>query len=95
MRAGASPSQNGMVGGQVPGVVHADRADLHLGHPPRVRPEQEDVARRRLDGEVLVHRADGHAVGVEHDAVVARLGDGAAAGQGGQARAAPRPAAGR
>ena len=85
----AEPERDGRR--EVPGVVHADRADLHLGHAPRVRPQQEDVARRRLDGEVLVHRADGHAFGVEHDAVVAGLGDGAAAGQGGQARATARP----
>ena len=62
--------------------------DLDLGHPPRVGAEQEDVARGGLDGEVLVHRAHRHAVGVEHDAVVTGLGDGAAAGERGQAGAA-------
>ena len=66
-----------------------DRADLDLGHPPRVRAQEEDVARGRLDGEVLVHRADRHPVGIEHDAVVAGLRDGAAAGQRGQPRAPP------
>ena len=73
---------------KVAGVVHAHRADLDLGHPPRMGTEQEDVARGGLDGEVLVHRAHGHAVGVEHDAVVTCLGDGAAAGQSGQSGAA-------
>ena len=73
--------------------MHAHGAHLDLGHPPRVGAEQEDVARRRLDREVLVHRAHGHAVGIEHDAVVAGLGDGAAAGQRGQARAPAGPQA--
>ncbi len=74
---------------QVPRVVDPDRADLDLGHPPRVRAQEEDVPRGRLDREVLVHRADRHPVGIEHHAVVAGLRDGAAAGQRGQPRAPP------
>ncbi len=69
-----------------PCVVHAHRPGLHLDHPPRVGPEKEDVALGGLDGEVLVHRTDGHAVRVEDDAVVPRLGDGAATGQSGEPR---------
>ncbi len=89
-RAGRGLAQpEGDGGRQVAGVVHPHRAHLHLGHPPGVGAQQEDVARRGLDGEVLVHRAHGDALGVEHDAVVARLGDGPAAGQRGQARPAP------
>ncbi len=71
---------------EVTGVVHAHGADLHLGDAPRVRPEQEDVSGRGLHREVLVHRADRHPIGIEDDAVVAGLGDGAAAGQCRQAR---------
>ena len=76
---------------QVPGVVDADRAHLHLGHPPRMRAQKEDVSRCRLHGEVLVHRSNRHPVGVEHHAVVAGLGDGAPAGQRGQPGAPPGP----
>ena len=42
-----------------------------------MRAQEEDVAGRRLDREVLVDRADRHAVGIEHHPVVAGLGDGA------------------
>ncbi len=66
-----------------------DGAHLDLGHAPRVGAEQEDVPRGRLDREVLVHRADRHAVRVEHDAVVARLRDGAPAGERRQPGAPP------
>ena len=79
----AQPERDG--GGQVAGVGHPDRAGLHLDDPPRVGAEEEDVAGRGLDGEVLVDRADGDPVRIEHHPVVARLGDGASAGQGGQA----------
>ncbi len=53
--------------------------------------EQEDVAGGGLDGEVLVHRADRDAVGVEDHPVVPGLGDGPATGQGGQPRSPPGP----
>ncbi len=76
---------------QVGGVVHPHGSRLDLHDPPRVGPEQEDVAGGGLDGEVLVHRADGHAVGVEDHPVVARLGDGATAGEGGEPRPTPGP----
>src|SRR5581483_2067864 len=81
----AQPKGDG--GGQVAGVVDPHGADLDLVHPPRVSAQQEDVAGGGLDREVLVHRADGDAVRVEDDPVVTGLGNGTAAGQGGQAGA--------
>ena len=93
VRAGASPSQNGIVGGRSPASCTRTVPTSTLAHPPRVRPEQEDVPGRGLHREVLVHRANRHPVGIEDDAVVAGLGDGAAAGQCRQARAAARRAA--
>ncbi len=68
--------------------------DAHLAHldaadAPRRVAEQEDVARHRLDGEVLVERADERALGLEHDVVAREVGDGAARRDGGEARAAP------
>ena len=87
VRAGASPIQNGIVGGAVAGVAHAHHARLDLPDLPRVGAEQEDVARHRLDGPVLVDGADERVVGLGDDAVVAGLGDGAAGGDGGEARA--------
>ena len=78
MRAGASPVQNGTVGGVVAGVAHAHDAGLDPPDLPRVRAEQEDVARHRLDGPVLVDGADEGVVGLGDHAVVADLGDRAA-----------------
>ena len=95
MRAGRLTQPEGDGRRQVPGVVDPDRAHLHLGHPPRVRAQKEDVSRGRLDREVLVDRADRHPVGVEHDAVVTRLGDGAPAGERGQPGARAGRAAAR
>ncbi len=73
--------------------MHTHRAHLDLGHPPRMRAEKEDVPGHRLDREVLVHRSDRHAFGVEHDAVVAGLGNGAATGQRSETRTTARPQA--
>ena len=88
-RSLAEPEGNGR--GQVPGIVHTDRADLDLGHAPRMRAEKEDVARRRLDGEVLVDGADRHPVGIEYHPVVAGLGDGAPTGERRQPGSPPGP----
>ena len=71
------------------GVGHPDLALGDPADPPRVGAEEEDVAHHRLDGEVLVDRAHRRVVGLGHDAVVAHLGDGTAAGERGQARPAP------
>ena len=78
---------------KIAGVVDPHRAHLDLGHPPRVGAEEEDVPRHRLHREVLVHRPDRDALGVEHDPVVAGLGNGATAGQRGQTGAAAGPQA--
>ena len=97
VRAGASPSQNGMVG------AGRRRRSTRTVPISTFFTRHEWVPRRkmspdgRLDREVLVHRADRHPVGVEDDPVVAGLGDGAAAGQGGQPapRAGPQPSVDR
>ena len=87
LRAGASPSQNGMVGGAPLRVGDADDAGADLQDAPRRVAELEDVAGDALDREVFVQRADERVVGLEDDAVVGDFGDRAA---GGRARAAAR-----
>ena len=69
------------------GVAHADHAHLDLADLPRMRAEQEDVARHRLDGPVFVDGADERVVGFGDDAIVAGLGDGPARRDRGEARA--------
>ena len=86
VRAGASPIQKGMVG-RGAGVAHPHDPHLDLADLPRVRAEEEDVARHRLDGPVLVDGADEGVVGFGDDPVVAGLGDRAAGGDRGEARA--------
>jgi len=54
-----------------------------------MRPEEEDVTRHRLDGEVLVDRTDEGVVRVEEHPIVAHLGDGTTARQRGQSGATP------
>ena len=73
------------------GVHHPHFARGDAADAPRVRPEEEDVAGHRLDGEVLVDSADKRVVGFGDDPVVAHLGDGPAARQRGQAGSAARP----
>src|ERR1700730_14996192 len=68
-------------------VLHAHATALHAPDAPGVVAEQDDVAGERLDGEVLVHRADEGLVRLEDDIVVGVVGDGAARGQRGEARA--------
>ena len=89
LRAGASPSQNGMFGGAPLRVGDADDAGADLQHPPRGVAELEHVAGHALDREVLVQRADERVVGIEHHAVVGDLRDRAARGEREQPRAAP------
>ena len=72
-----------------PRRARTPRARLDAPDAPRVRPEDEDVARHALDGPVLVHGADQRLVGIEHDAVVGDVGDGAAVGERDDARRAP------
>ncbi len=72
------------------GVDHPHLALGDAADAPRVGPQQEDVAHHRLDGEVLVDRAHRRVVGLGDDPVVAHLGDGPAAGEGGQPGPATR-----
>ena len=51
--------------------------------------ELEDVAGHALDGEILVHGADDWILRLEQHLVVGSVGDGAAGGDRGQARAPP------
>ena len=75
----------------VPGVHHPDLAAGDLPDLPVVGAEDEHVARHRLRGPVLVHAADQRLVGLRDDAEVAELGDGPAAGEGGQPGALAAP----
>ncbi len=77
-------------------VGHPHDAGLDAQDPPRGVAELEDVAARRLDREVLVERADERALGLEQHAVVAGVGDRAAAEERRErARAASRAGARR
>ena len=64
VRAGASPIQNGTVGGASPASRTRTTPGLDLADLPRVGAEQEDVARHRLDRPVLVDGADERVVGL-------------------------------
>src|SRR5439155_24225064 len=72
--------------------IHDDNfAAADVFDSPRGVPQQEDVAAVALDGEILVERADqGAVLVVGDDAVVGDLGDGPAAGNGGEAGALAR-----
>ena len=71
------------------GVLHADRPALDALNAIGRVAELENVARHALDGEILVHRADGLVLGLEQHLVVGGVGDRAAGGQRGRPRAAP------
>ena len=75
VRAGASPSQNGIVGGCALRVGDAHDAGLDAQDLPGRVAELEDVAAVRLDREVLVERADERAVGLEEHLVVGGVGN--------------------
>ena len=90
VRAGASPSQNGMLGGWPLASSTRTLAGLDAQDAIRGVAELEDVARQAFDGEILVERADEDAGGLEDDLVVGVVGNGAAAGDGGEARALAR-----
>ena len=90
MRAGASPSQNGIVGGSPARVLDAHAAGLDAADAPRRVAEQEDVAghatrsrspRRRVPTAVPSGSSD--------DVVVGVVGDRAARGERREPRAAP------
>ena len=88
LRAGASPNQNGMLGG-------APFASATRTTPVRTCRMRQDMLpswkmspAHALDGEVLVERADERLLRLEHDPVVGDLGDRAAGGDREHARAA-------
>ena len=58
VRPGASPTQNGMVGGRAVRILDVDLAGLHLEDAVGRIAELEHVARHALEGEVLAQRAD-------------------------------------
>ena len=91
VRAGPSPSQNGIVGGWPLASATRTMPALDLQDPPRRVAELEDVADVRFDGEVLVERADERALGLLADLVVGDVGDRAAAGDRGEAGALAAP----
>ena len=80
------PERN--VGRRAMRVGDADRARAHLQHTPRRVAELKDVARHRLDREVLVQGADERVARIDDDPVVRDLGDRAARGLREQPRAA-------
>ena len=88
LRAGASPSQNGSVGGAPCASATRTTPGPTCGDLPRGVAELKDVAGVALDGEVFVERADERVLGIEHDAVVGLFGNRAA----GRDRQAPRAA---
>ena len=87
--AGASPNQNGTVGG----APSASTTRTVPGSTRRMRhdgaPEKEHVACHRLDGPVLVDSADKSVLGLEHDAEVGDIRDRTPGGHSRKAGAAP------
>ena len=71
------------------GVAHAHDTGFDPADLPRVRTEEEDVARHRLHRPVLVDGADEGVIGFGDDAVVPDLGNCATRGQRGQPGAFP------
>src|SRR6185436_6720641 len=66
-------------------------AGLDAADAPRLVAEQKDVTGHALDGEVLVDAADKNVGRLLDDIVVGGIGNGAAAGDRREARAAARP----
>ena len=75
------------------GVLDQHPAGLHLHDAVGRVAELEDVAGHALEGEVLVQRADRHLLRQQHDVVVELVGNRAAVGDRGEARAGARRAA--
>jgi hypothetical protein len=88
---GPLPEPEGHGGRRAAGVLHADLAALDPADAPGAIAQEDDVTRHGLDGEVLVQRADGRLVGLEHHLVAGGVGNGAARGDRGQPRAASAP----
>ena len=79
----AVPKRNGRR--RAVGIFDADRAGFDAANLPRVGSEQENVAGQTLNGEIFVEGADDVTVGFRDDRIVGRVGDGAPAGNGGDA----------
>src|SRR3972149_1468705 len=91
VRPGASPSQNGIVGGAPRGA-----STRTWPGPPRLLPPggaagEEAAPGHAFPGEVLIGGPDKRVVRLGDDAVVGRLRDGAAVEDGAHAGAAPAP----
>ena len=71
------------------GVLHPDRPALDPLNAIRRVAKLKNIARHALDGEILVHRADGLVLRLEQHLVVGGVGDRAAGGERGRPRAAP------
>ena len=69
-------------------IFHANASRLHALDPPGMGSQQKNIAGQALDGEILVHRSDYFAVRLRDDRVIRVVRDGAAGGDGGQARSA-------
>ena len=88
-RPGASPSQNGMLGGWPCGVLDPQCAALDAADAVGGIAELEHVAGQALDREILVDGADDLVFRFEHDLIIGRVRDRAARGQRRDPRAAP------
>ncbi len=83
VRPGASPSQNGRLGGWPLASLDPDDAALDALDAIGGVAELEHVAREALDGEILVDRADDEVFRLEQHLIVGGVGDGAARGERG------------
>ncbi len=72
-------------------IFDPHRSALDPQNPIRGVAELEDIALQAFDREVFVHGADQLRFGLQHDAVVGIVRNGAAGGDRGQARALARP----
>jgi hypothetical protein len=72
---GCLPHPEWNVGRGSLGIDDADDAVFDAADPPAVGPEQEDVAGKALDGEVLVDRPDDRPLGLEDHRVLAGVGN--------------------
>ena len=89
VRPGASPSQNGMVGGSP--LASSTRTVPRSNSLDAIRDvaELKDVASHALDREILVDRADGHVFRLEQHLIIRIVGNRSARRQRGRSRAAP------
>ena len=86
---GRFATPEGHVGRSALGVFDEDAAGLHAADAPGSVAEKHDVAGQALDGEVFVHRANDVVFGRGDHGVEGVFRNGAAAGDGREAAAAP------